>query len=112
MEPSEIMDMPEEDFRRHVALRMSAQDIAIAENTALTQQVADDTAFIRSAWAEGIVAVRFGCRLAAAWRFLMRSVFLPFVAPFAALYGIWYYRHFHEFPDWLSATFKFVMAVL
>jgi hypothetical protein len=74
MESNDLMDVPENEFRESVVLRLSAQDVAIAENTALTKSVSEDTAFIRAAWAEGNVAVRFFCRLAAAWRFLLKQV--------------------------------------
>ncbi|MFM0022206.1 hypothetical protein [Paraburkholderia azotifigens] len=106
------MDMPEDEFRKSVVLRLSAQDVAIAENTELTKAVAEDTAFIRAAWAEGIVAVRFFCRIAAAWRFLLKQVFLPIGFPVIGLYGLWYYTQFHRFPVWLADFFKFLMAVI
>ncbi|MCA8195489.1 hypothetical protein [Burkholderia vietnamiensis] len=107
-----MMDAPEPDFRRAVVDRLDKQDKAIAKNTEVTEKVAEDTAFIRSAWAEGISAVRFFCRLAAAWRFLMRHVLIPMGLPVLGLYGLWYYTVFHRFPEWLAACFKFLMAVL
>jgi hypothetical protein len=112
MESNDLMDMPEDEFRKSVVLRLSAQDVAIAENTALTKSVSEDTAFIRAAWAEGIVAVRFFCRLAAAWRFLLKQVLLPIGLPLLTLYGMWFYTQFHRFPTWLADCFKFLMAVI
>jgi putative chitinase len=81
MEADEMMDMPEPEFRRAVVDRLDKQDDAIASNTRITEKVAEDTAFIRSAWTEGITAVRFFCRLAAAWRFLMKQVIVPMGLP-------------------------------
>ncbi len=107
-----MMDMPEPEFRRAVVARLDKQDDAIAGNTKITEQVAEDTAFIRAAWAEGITAVRFFCRLAAAWRFLMKQVLIPMGLPALGLYGFWYYTEFHHFPPWLSDCFKFLMAIV
>ncbi|MFD1557106.1 hypothetical protein ACFSHT_16005 [Paraburkholderia silviterrae] len=112
MEADEMMDMPEPEFRRAVVTRLDKQDEAIANNTKVTEKVAEDTAFIRSAWTEGITAVRFFCRFAAAWRFLMKQVLVPMGLPALGLYGFWYYVEFHRFPAWLSDCFKFLMAVL
>lgn len=91
---------------------MSAMRTELTENTTTTRKIADDTAFIRATWAEGVAVVRLGCRLAAAWRFLLKQVFLPIGLPMLALYGIWYYTEFHRFPAWLADSFKFLMAVL
>lgn len=91
---------------------MSSMSTELTENTNTTRRIADDTAFIRATWADGVAIVRFGCRVAAAWRFMFKEVFLPIGLPLLALYGLWYYVEFHRFPAWLSDSFKFLMAVV
>jgi hypothetical protein len=100
----------DELFRKAVAeqfaavnTRLSQQDVVLASNTALTQQIANDTSAIRNAWSEGIGAIKFFCRLAAAWKFLLRNVLGPIGVPVALLYGCAYYSVHSSFPPWLKA---------
>ncbi|NLP61667.1 hypothetical protein [Paraburkholderia sacchari] len=68
MEADEMMDLREPEFRRAVVSRSDKQDEAIAQNT----KVAEGAAFIRSGMDRGRHGhVRFFCRLAVAWRFLI-----------------------------------------
>ncbi|MFX1675225.1 hypothetical protein PWR63_23745 [Paraburkholderia sp. A2WS-5] len=114
-----MISMPEDEFRTYVVQRFEAQDAAIAENTALTRKtdetvtrVAEDTSFMREAWKDGIATVRFFCRLAQAWRFLLRQVAIPVVIPlFAAYAGLYYAAHGH-FPPWLADTVKLILAIV
>jgi hypothetical protein len=84
----------------------------ISENTVVTRKIATDTAAILSAWNDGVAAKRFFCRLADAWRFILKQVLLPFGVPIMALYGFWYYTTYKEFPSWISAVFKVFMAIV
>lgn len=107
-----MIDMPEQDFRRAVVERFNAQGVAIEENTTLTKAVAEDTAFIRSILGDVAAGARLMCRLAAAWRFLLRQVFIPVVLPLAVLWSIVRIAHHEALPDWLSAAVKLIMAWL
>lgn len=91
---------------------MSAMRTELTENTATTRMIANDTAFIRATWAEGVTVVRFGCRLAAAWRFLLRQVFVPVVLPIGILYGLWCIHDGRPVPAPLGEIFHLLAAVL
>lgn len=114
-----MLSLPDDEFRAHVVEYLVAHDAAIADNTAVTRkveattnQVAEDTALIRSILGDVAAGARLMCRLAAAWRFFQKQIFMPIVLPFLALYGGWYYSEYHRFPAWLGDCFKFLMAVL
>lgn len=96
----------------YVVQRFEAQEAAITENTEVTKQVAADTAFMREAWKDGIATVRFFCRLAAAWRFLLRQVVVPVGLPSVFLYSLWYYAHFGEVPPIASELWKLLKVFL
>lgn len=89
---------------------MSAMRTELTENTTTTRKIADDTSFIREAWAEGVAVVRFGCRLAAAWRFVLRNVFVPVVLPLSAIWALMRLVHHETVPDFVTAAVKLVMA--
>ena len=108
----DMIDMPEQDFRRAVVERFNAQGVAIEENTTLTKAVAEDTAFIRSILGDVAAGARLMCRLAAAWRFLLRQVFIPVVLPLAALWTLIRIVHHDTLPDWMTAAIKLILAVL
>jgi hypothetical protein len=107
-----MISMPDEEFRLHVVERLNAQDAAIQENTTLTKSIAEDTAFIRATWADGVAVVRFGCRLAAAWRFLLRQIVVPVGLPGVFLYALWYYGHYNAVPPWASDMYKLIKILL
>lgn len=107
-----MISMPDEEFRLHVVERLNAQDAAIQENTTVTKQVAADTAFMREAWKDGIATVRFFCRLAAAWRFLLRQVVVPVGLPGAFIYALWYYAHYGTVPGVVSDMYKLIKILL
>lgn len=107
-----MITMPDEQFRLHVVERLNAQDAAIQENTTVTKQVAADTAFMREAWKDGIATVRFFCRLAAAWRFILRQVVVPVGLPGVFLYALWYYAHYNAVPGWIGETYKLIKILL
>lgn len=107
-----MIDMPEQEFRRSVVERLNAHDAAIKENTALTQAVADDTAFIRSILGDVAAGARLLCRLAAAWKFLLRQVLIPVVLPGIIIYAIWHYAHHGSLPAWTGAAYKLLIAMM
>lgn len=91
---------------------MGAMRAELTENTTTTRRIADDTAFIRGAWADGVAVVHFGCRLAAAWRFLLRQVFVPVVLPIGVLYGLWCIHDGRTVPAPLGELFHLLAASL
>jgi hypothetical protein len=107
-----MISMPDDEFRLHVVNRLNAQDEAIQENTALTRNVAADTAFMREAWKDGIATVRFFCRLAAAWRFLLRQVVVPVGLPAVFIYALIYYANHGTVPSALSELYKLIKILL
>lgn len=107
-----MIDMPEQDFRRAVVERFNTQGDAINENTTLTKAVAEDTAFIRSILGEVAAGARLMCRLAAAWRFLLRQVFIPVVLPLAGLWTLSRIVRHEALPEWVAAGIKLIMTIL
>jgi hypothetical protein len=107
-----MITMPDEEFRLHVVERLNAQDAAIQENTTLTKSIAADTAFMREAWKDGIATVRFFCRVAAAWRFLLRQVVVPVGLPALFVYALVYYTNHGQMPHWLEDAFKLLKVLL
>lgn len=112
MDAKDMIDMPEQDFRRAVVERFHAQGEAIEENTALTKAVAEDTAFIRSILGDVAAGARLMCRLAAAWKFLLRQVFIPVVLPLTGLWALIRIAHHEALPDSFSAIIKMISAFL
>lgn len=104
--------MPDPEFRAHVVECLIAHDVAIKENTELTKSVAEDTAFIRSILGDVAAGARLMCRLAAAWRFLLRQVFIPVVLPLTAIWALVRIVNHESLPDWLTAVIKLIMAWL
>lgn len=107
-----MISMPDEEFRLHVVERLNAQDAAIQENTTVTKKVAEDTAFMREAWKDGIATVRFFCRLAAAWRFLLRQVVVPVGLPGVFIYALIYYANHGSMPTWVESAYKLIKVLL
>lgn len=95
-----------------ITTHLRQQDATMADVAGKLDKVVQGTEDVVSMWNGGVTAVRFFCRLAEAWRFLLRQVFTPIGLPLLALYGLWYYTEFHRFPEWLSDCFKFLMAVV
>lgn len=112
LEADKMIAMPEDEFRTYVVQRFEAQGAEIAENTAVTRQVAADTAFMREAWKDGIATVRFFCRLAAAWRFMLRQVVVPVGLPVLFVYALVYYGNHKTMPDWIESAYKLIKVLL
>lgn len=107
-----MIAMPEDEFRTYVVQRFEAQGAEIAENTAVTRQVAADTAFMREAWKDGIATVRFFCRVAAAWRFLLRQVVVPVGLPAVFIYALVYYASHGQVPSFAAEFYKLIKILL
>jgi hypothetical protein len=119
LEAKDMLSLPDDEFRAHVVEYLVAHDAAIAENTAVTRsvqtktdQVAEDTAFIRSILADVAAGARLLCRLAAAWKFLVRQVFVPVVLPLAALWAMVRIIHHEAVPDVFSAALKLIGGLM
>ncbi|WP_156884063.1 hypothetical protein [Paraburkholderia sp. SOS3] len=63
-------------------------------------------------WDEGTRAVRFFCRIAQGWRFVLRQVLFPVVIPCFALYAVLFYAVHGHFPLWLADTVKLILAIV
>lgn len=107
-----MISMPDDEFRLHVVARLNDQDVAIKENTALTKSIAEDTAFMRTAWAEGLATIRFFCRVAAAWRFILRQVIVPVGLPGVFIYALVYYANHGQMPSWVESAYKLIKVLL
>jgi hypothetical protein len=86
--------------------RLSNQDVAIARNTELTQQVSEETKSVREFMKDGAGAAKFFCRIAKAWRFIWRWVVIPIGGAVVLLYAIFYYAVHGTFPPWVIAVAK------
>jgi hypothetical protein len=96
------------DVREH----LRKQDGQIADIASVAASIQQNTQSIIDTWNDGARAVRFFCRLAQAWRFMLRQVIVPVGLPGIGLYAIWYYAHFHTFPTWISDVYKLLIAML
>jgi hypothetical protein len=94
-----------------VKAHLKNQDATMARLEAKVDKVDQGTQDVVSMWNGGVKAVRFFCRMAEAWRFLMRQVVLPIGFPLTTIYGIWYVHQHGELPTWLVAVFKFITQV-
>ena len=94
-------------------IRQSTQDVelanvkvSVAENTTITKQIAEDTAAMREAWADGVATKRFFCRLAQGWDFLLKKICIP-VGITCVLWVIGRAVFSHEaIPNWAATLFK------
>lgn len=92
--------------------RFQQQDEKIEAVMKVVARIDKNTSSIIETWNEGAKAVRFFCRIAEAWRFLLRQVAIPVVLPGVGLYAIWHYAHYHAFPAWVSDVYKLLVAML
>ncbi|WP_147297859.1 hypothetical protein [Trinickia dinghuensis] len=101
------IDKSDREVRGHLQKQDDKIDVIV---TALTR-IDANTSSIVDTWNEGAKAVRFFCRLADAWRFLVRQVAIPVALPGVALYALWHYAHYHAFPTWISDVYKLLVAM-
>jgi len=60
----------------------------------------------------GVKTVRFFCRLAESWTFLLKKVFIPVVLPVGAMWTVFRVVNHETLPDWIAAIIKLILAVL
>lgn len=102
------IDRSDHEVRGH----LQQQDDKIDAIASAVARIDANTSSIIETWNEGAKAVRFFCRVADAWRFLLRQVAIPVVLPAVGLYALWHYAHYHAFPVWLSDVYKLLLAIL
>lgn len=95
-----------------VKAHLQRQDITYAAMSEKIDLQTENTAAVVEMWDGGVKAVKFFCRAAAAWTFLLKKVFIPVVLPLA---GVWVFTliiSHRALPEWLADAFKFFMSVL
>ena len=102
------IDRSDTEVRGH----LQQQDEKIEAVMSVVARIDKNTSSIIETWNEGAKAVRFFCRVADAWRFLLRQVAVPVVLPGIGLYALWHYAHYHAFPVWVSDVYKLLVAML
>jgi hypothetical protein len=100
------------DALSRITAHLQSQDATMAEMGGKLDKVIQGTDDVVSMWNGGVKAVRFFCRMAEAWRFMLKQIFLPIGLPALALYGLWYYTEYHRFPAWLADGYKLLTAML
>jgi hypothetical protein len=91
---------------------LQSQDATMAELAGKLDKVVDGTDSIVGMWNGGVKTVRFFCRLAESWTFLLRKVFIPVVLPLAGLWTLIRIAHHDALPDWMTAAIKLILAIL
>lgn len=102
------IDRSDQETRQH----LRSQDEKIDELVRVVQRVDQNTSSIIETWNDGARAVRFFCRLAQGWRFLLGEVAKPVVIPALIVYAGWYYTRYHQFPTFITDVYKFAKALL
>jgi hypothetical protein len=98
-----------------ITAHLQSQDATMAEVAGKLDKVVDGTDSIVGMWNGGVKTVRFFCRLAEMWTFMLRKVLFPFgsfALVMTILFSAWYYTEYGHFPAWVSAVFKLILAVL
>ncbi len=91
---------------------LQSQDHTMAALASKLDTVVIGTDSIVSMWSSGVKTVRFFCRLAESWTFLLRKVFIPVVLPLAGIWALVRVASHEALPDWLAACIKLILAVL
>lgn len=91
---------------------LKSQDQTMATMAAKLDTVVTGTDSIVGMWSGGVKTVRFFCRLAESWTFLLRKVFIPVVLPLVFIWTIFRVANHQSLPDWVSAGIKLILAVL
>jgi hypothetical protein len=76
-----------------ITTHLQSQDETMADVVGKLEKVVEGTDSIMGMWNGGVTTVRFFCRLAEAWRFLLRQVAIPVAMPSIGLYAIWHYAN-------------------
>lgn len=100
------------DALSRITTHLQDQDATMANLVGKLDKVVDGTDSIVTMWNGGVKTVRFFCRLAEAWTFLLRRVFIPVVLPFAVMWTLIRVVHHEALPDWANACIKLILAYL
>ncbi|PVX61222.1 hypothetical protein [Paraburkholderia unamae] len=98
-----------------ITAHLKQQDETMVGIVGKLDKVAQGTEDVVSMWNGGVKAVRFFCRMAEAWTFLLRKVLVPaasFLIAVLVLIALISYHEQGHFPTWLADTLKLVLAVL
>ncbi len=98
-----------------ITIHLQSQDATMAGMAAKLDKVVQGTDDVVSMWNGGVKAVRFFCRMAEAWTFLLKRVLFPigtFSVIVLLLIAFISYRTEGHFPAWLADAFKLALAVL
>lgn len=95
-----------------ITTHLKQQDATMAELAGKLDKVVDGTDSIVGMWNGGVKTVRFFCRLAESWTFLLKKVFLPVVLPLAGIWALVRIVNHESLPDWVNAFIKLVLAIL
>lgn len=101
------------NWREHISERVATIEVDIVTlerglraNTTITQQIADDTSWLREVLKDGAGAIRFFCRVAKWWRFTLRYVLAPIGGVILIPYLVWYwFAHDYTLPLWAMRIF-------
>jgi hypothetical protein len=96
------------DALSRIALHLKNQDMTMAAMADEIDKSGESTQSILEMWNGGVKTVRFFCRLAEAWRFFIKSVFIPVVIPVAMLCAFAYCRSNGVLPEWAKFLFKLI----
>ncbi len=100
------IDASDEQVRAH----LSEQDRKIDAIAAAVGKIETNTQSMVDTWEGGARVVRTMCRLADAWRFMIRHVALPVAGVgTAGLIIVRYVRH-EPIPDWAAAVVKVLIG--
>ena len=100
------------DALSRITTHLQSQDATMASLAGKLDKVVDGTDSIVGMWNGGVKTVRFFCRLAESWTFLLRKVFIPVVLPIAGLLTLIRIAHHESLPNWANAGIKLILAVL
>lgn len=100
------------DALSRITSHLQSQDATMADLAGKLDKVVDGTDSIVGMWNGGVKTVRFFCRLAESWTFLLKKVFLPVVLPLAGIWALVRIVNHEALPDWISAAIKLILAIL
>lgn len=100
------------DALSRITTHLQSQDATMADLAGKLDKVVRGTDSIVGMWDGGVKTVRFFCRLAESWTFLLRKVFIPVVLPIAGMWTLIRVVHHESLPDWVNAAIKLIMAIL
>jgi hypothetical protein len=100
------------DALSKITVHLQSQDATLLQVSGKLDTVVDGTESIVGMWNGGVKTVRFFCRLAESWTFLLKKVFIPVVLPVGVMWTVFRVINHQTLPDWLAACIKLIMAVL